>query len=167
MAAVSEQAKAHRREQARRYARDRYRTNKADVDAATARWRQSHPEHAVWVKMRQRCNNPDDKDFADYGGRGITICARWDTFSAFLADMGSRPTPKHQIERKRNHEGYTPANCIWATRFTQQRNTRQTCYITANGVTLARAEWADRTGIPNETIRGRLRRGWSPKAAVT
>jgi len=68
-------------------------------------------EHRIWVKLRNRCNNPRNDKFADYGGRGITVCARWDDFANFLADMGERPTPKHTVERIDNNKGYAPDNC--------------------------------------------------------
>lgn len=82
------------------------------------------PEFNVWCKMRQRCNNPKSPDFENYGGRGITVCERWQDFAAFMADMGERPSPAHTLERENNDKGYGPDNCIWATRDIQARNRR-------------------------------------------
>lgn len=83
------------------------------------------PEFNVWCKMRDRCQNPRSGDFKNYGGRGITVCARWrDDFAAFLSDMGPRPSAAHSIERKDNEAGYSPANCVWATKDVQAKNRR-------------------------------------------
>lgn len=76
--------------------------------------------------MRHRCNNPSAADWANYGGRGIVVCERWDSFETFLADMGPRPSRSHSIERNDNERGYEPGNCRWATAAEQGRNTRST-----------------------------------------
>jgi hypothetical protein len=76
--------------------------------------------------MRKRCGDPRNIGWSDYGGRGITVCGRWrDSFENFLADMGSKPTPQHSIDRINNDGNYEPANCRWASRSEQERNKRQ------------------------------------------
>lgn len=82
-------------------------------------------EYKVWISMKQRCTNPKVKNFNNYGGRGIAVCDRWiNSFEAFLADVGPRPSSKHWIERVNNDGNYEPANCTWATAAEQLKNRR-------------------------------------------
>ena len=83
------------------------------------------PTHRAWVAMRQRCLNKNHPQYKDYGGRGITISATWNDFSVFLNDMGVKPIGM-SLERLNNNLGYSKDNCCWASRQTQQRNTRYT-----------------------------------------
>ena len=84
--------------------------------------RVASPEYRSWQLMRNRCNNPKSKDYSYYGGRGITITSDWDTFEAFLVDMGVRPSKLHTLDRIDSNGSYNKANCRWATRQTQARN---------------------------------------------
>ena len=79
--------------------------------------------------MRNRCNNPSSPHYSDYGGRGITVCDRWNDFTLFLEDMGERPSLSLSIERLENDLGYSPDNCIWATRVQQNNNRRMPTFI--------------------------------------
>lgn len=89
--------------------------------------RRPTPERQAYSNMVQRCENPRHPHYRNYGGRGIAICARWrESFAAFLADVGPRPSPAHSLDRIDNERGYEPANCRWATRAQQQQNRRHT-----------------------------------------
>lgn len=133
-----------------------------------ARRKQQSPEYRSWCAMHARCYQKNCKDFPDYGGRGIRVCARWRTdFSAFLADMGRRPS-NHIIERKDPNGPYDPMNCQWAHRSTASRNTRRNIWITHRGERLILADWARQSGIPEKTLWQRIRLlGWSTELALT
>lgn len=81
------------------------------------------PEHYSWAAMRSRCNNPKHTAYKNYGGRGITVCAEWDSFEQFLKDLGPRP-PGKTLDRMNVDGNYTPANVRWATSSEQNRNKR-------------------------------------------
>ena len=83
-------------------------------------------EYRSWAHMKQRCLNKNDKDYQYYGGRGIRICKRWKSFAAFYADMGPRPSLKHQLDRKDNDGNYEPGNVIWVLSCINSRNRRST-----------------------------------------
>jgi hypothetical protein len=118
-------------------------------------------EYSIWSGIKSRCLNPRCHAYANYGGRGIKISQSWigaNGFSAFLADMGSRP-PGMTIERQDVNGDYTPGNCVWASRRTQGLNRRNTLYITLNGEILPLKIAAQRTGVNYYSARNRLRRG--------
>jgi hypothetical protein len=79
-------------------------------------------EHNVWLAMRRRCTDPKHPRYHRYGGRGITVCKRWEKFENFFSDMGVCPFDKGSIERKNNDRGYTPSNCVWLLKSQQSKN---------------------------------------------
>lgn len=84
------------------------------------------PEYHVWQSMKRRCSNPNDAEYHNYGGRGISVCARWkSSFVAFYEDMGSRTTPDHSLDRIDVNGNYEPGNCRWATWKEQRANQRR------------------------------------------
>ncbi|WP_284335421.1 hypothetical protein [Comamonas sp. NoAH] len=116
--------------------------------------------------MKQRCNYPGSDEYANYGGRGIKVCDRWnESFENFLADMGERPAG-HTIERKDTNGHYEPLNCVWATMEQQQRNRRSTILIERNGVTKCVKDWCIELGLNPDRVYGRIRRGATPEEAL-
>jgi hypothetical protein len=116
--------------------------------------------YRIWAGMKNRCENPKNKDFGRYGGRGISVCERWQTFSNFLFDMGERPDGL-TIERVKNEKGYDPENCIWATRKVQRRNTSLTVRVVLDGKNISLVEACEVLGVKYQNARMRIRRGWS------
>ena len=124
--------------------------------------------YQTWLNMKQRCSNPAYKQYADYGGRGITVCERWlGSFEAFSEDMGNPPSDKHTIERRETNGNYEPNNCYWATRNEQALNKRNNVNLTFNGRTQSMTEWARELNDHPTTFRSRLVRGWTVEQAMT
>jgi hypothetical protein len=109
--------------------------------------------------MIQRCRNPNNLKYADYGGRGISVCARWRSFENFLADMGERPEGA-ELDRIDVNGDYEPSNCRWATRAEQNRNRRDTNWVRYGGELVCATELAARLGVATSTLRQRVRYNW-------
>lgn len=132
------------------------------------------PEVMAWDMARNRCHNSKAHAFADYGGRGITMCDRWrlgegalNGFECFLADMGLKPSRAHSLDRIDNNKGYEPGNCRWATRQEQMRNTRLNRVITIFGEEATATDWAERAGMDNDVVIARLAAGWKIGRALS
>jgi hypothetical protein len=122
------------------------------------------PLYWVWASMKDRCQNPNNRQWKDYGGRGIAVCDRWIGrvvgFQNFAADMGDRPKGT-RLERIDNDKGYSPDNCCWATPKQQQRNQRVTRWVTIEGVRYRAVDLSDVAGIKTDAIVVRASRGLS------
>ena len=150
----------------------RYRARHPDrvrkiVRDGMRRKRKECPEYSSWLLMNDRCSNPRNKDYKNYGGRGIEVCAWWRSFANFLTDMGPRPGPGYSIDRYPNTNGnYESNNCRWATTKQQNRNTRRNHLITFNGKSQCLSAWAEETSLPWDRILWRLNNGWSIERAL-
>jgi hypothetical protein len=122
------------------------------------------PEMRTWLSMLARCR-PSGR--LHYGRSGIRVCERWqDSFQAFLADVGRRPSERHSIDRIDVRGDYEPGNVRWSTAKEQARNRRNNRLLTIDGETLCIAEWAERERMPYTTIYSRLKKGWSHRESV-
>ena len=122
--------------------------------------------YRIWRHMIDRCESVSDHAFHRYGGRGIKVCRRWKTFENFFQDMGERPAGL-SLERIKNHLGYSPSNCKWATDVEQARNKRNNRWLTADGRTQLLTDWAKELNSDMSLILKRLTRGWSVQDACT
>lgn len=123
--------------------------------------------YKVWSSMRERCHRTTHPDFPRYGGRGIKICERWNSFESFLADMGEKPDGK-SLDRFPDGDGnYEPGNCRWATWKEQNNNTSKNVFVEFNGQKKTIAQWSESTGLTHSQICGRLRRGKTIQEALT
>lgn len=144
------------------------RENPAHLIHGAAKDFQHYPEYDIWLGMKGRVHNPNNKRFKFYGGRGITICQQWlDSFENFYRDMGQRPHPKLTLHRVNNNGNYCPENCVWATKKVQNREKTNTHWQTYQGERKSLADWADITGINYTALHQRLRAGWSVERAFT
>ncbi len=144
-------------------------SRKANAARMTADAFSGAPEYVIWSAMKDRCFNQKHKNFDRYGARGIVVCSEWrNDFPAFLAYVGSRPTPAHTIDRFPNNDGnYEPGNVRWATRAKQAATRSTAIRITIDGQTKCVAEWARERGIKSATVICRLNRGWSHERALS
>jgi hypothetical protein len=111
--------------------------------------------YRIWSNMLTRCTNPNVRAYVDYGGRGITVDARWYKFESFLMDMGESPVGM-TIERIDNSRGYTKDNCRWATLTEQGRNKRNNVVIEYRGVSKCLSAWCEELDVNYGTMWARL-----------
>lgn len=122
------------------------------------------PEYNTWVHMNQRCHNPKNKDYENYGGRGITVFPLWRTsFEAFYMMLGQRPHIDDTIERIDYNKGYVPGNVKWASRQEQVLNKSDNVVLEIDGVTKTVSQWAEESPVSGFTIYKRIKRGWLEK----
>lgn len=128
--------------------------------------KQKHILQRKLCDMKRRCNNPNDKFYKDYGGRGITVCPEWtdkrkghENFQKWAIGSGWREG--FSIDRIDVNGNYEPSNCRWATPKEQSNNRRNNLYVTIHGVTKTSTEWAEEIGIAERSFASRVKSGWS------
>lgn len=124
-------------------------------------------EYKAWVGMKQRCLNPRSTRYHRYGGRGVTLCARWLTFENFFADVGRAPAKHMTIDRIDNNRGYEPGNVRWATRRQQSNNREVTLRGSIDEVEMTLSEIADLYGVRYLTVFQRYKRGLRGRELIT
>lgn len=125
--------------------------------------------YRCWKNMHLRCSNPNYAGWKNYGGRGISVCHRWDRFENFLQDMGEPPEDGTlSIDRIKNWHGYSPGNCKWSTRSQQRRNSRgRKVYVSIDGERMILMDAVRLKKIVSyQAAVNRIHRGWSPYDAV-
>lgn len=120
--------------------------------------------YKTWSGMIQRCTNPKNNKFANYGKRGIVVCDAWKSFDAFFKDMGL-PKNGESLDRIDTNGNYEPSNCRWATQLVQQNNRRDNVEICLNGEKMTLAQYARKHNLNQDKIQQRLKRGWSVQKA--
>lgn len=129
----------------------------------------------IWAEMKQRCCNPNNKSYTNYGGRGIKVCSEWlNDFNAFfnwaMANGYDKKANRSEctLDRIDNNGNYCPENCRWAKASVQSRNTRRTHNISMNGKTQCMMDWCIELNLPYDTVRSRINKlGWNPQKALT
>ena len=125
------------------------------------------PIYRTWNNIISRCNNTNHEAYKNYGGRGITVTDRWkNSFENFYGDMGDRPSNKHILGRIEINGNYEPENCKWLTRTEVNNNTRGNKLLTIDDETRTMKEWSDISKTKYNTIKSRLRYGWTHKQAI-
>lgn len=136
--------------------------NKQEIAQSKLLKQQHQRLYRIWIDMRQRCNNPNNKRYHKYGGRGINYCQEWTSwlnFTEWALENGYDDTLT--IDRINNNDGYYPNNCRWATQKQQANNRSTSHYITIDDVTKTVSEWAEHFNINKSTIFTRIAKGWT------
>ena len=130
----------------------------------------SDPFYPTWYGMMRRCYHKENHNYANYGGRGITVCDEWHNPQCFIDWARSTAGYKNHsltLDRIDNSKGYSPENCKWSTPLSQANNRRNNSLEVINGETKTLAEWCRLYGIKCETVRSRQKRGMSLLEALT
>jgi len=135
----------------------RERVVEASTTHGMARQREQHPVYAVWRAMLQRCENPNNKPYKDYGGRGIKVCPEWHDSQVFIDWALANGWQKGlTLDRIDNNGNYEPDNCHWVTRKENNRNKRSNRLITFDGKTQTMAGWAEELHVSIQTLYARI-----------
>lgn len=114
--------------------------------------------YRTWVAMLSRCRNPNDNNYIHYGGRGITVCEKWNKFENFFSDMGDLPFYEAQLDRINNESGYSPENCRWVTASQNCRNKRNNTRIQTHLGKEVQKELLEKIGWTKDQFRWFLKR---------
>lgn len=132
------------------------------------RFRYGKRLYRIWVEMRRRCRAENRPAYANYGGRGIAVCAEWQDYEQFAQwALHNGYSDDLTIERKNVNAGYSPENCTWITRGEQARNRRNNRKLTCGGQTKTAAEWAREAGMEKHTVLNRVRNGMTVSEAIS
>lgn len=133
-----------------------------------------HPLFKTWSGMIDRCHNSNSPLYPYYGSRGIEVCERWlrgnstvSAFECFCTDMGDKPSSELSIERRDVNGNYEPSNCEWANPEVQSNNKTNNVHIDFDGRRMTVSQWSRETGISRETLRTRMKMGWSSHDVLT
>jgi len=121
--------------------------------------------YGIWQAFKDRCNNPNRKDYKYYGGKGVTYDPAWESFENFLADMGEAPKGL-TLDRIDGNKGYSKSNCRWATRNQQTYNSIRVKWLEIDGVSKSISDWIREAGIARTTFYKRLKKGYTEKEAL-
>ena len=145
------------------YVREIFAKNQVPTHGLT---RERPRPYRIWSGMRQRCNDQKNKDYPNYGGRGIKICPEWDDYLTFWEDMKEGYSDQLTIDRIDNMKGYSKDNCKWSTTKQQINNTRVNRLVTYKGETTTTTLWAEKIGMSSALLRYRLDSGYSVEEAI-
>lgn len=141
-----------------------------DYPAGTTHGLSKTKEYMHYIAMKSRCYNPKNKDYKNYGGRGIIVCQRWldeeDGFMNFYSDMAPTYVNGWTLDRIDPNGNYTPENCRWAPRIVQTNNTRSNVMINYNNHNMTLTDWTRAFGVNTNTARVRIQRGWNFEEAM-
>ena len=126
--------------------------------------RRSDPLYGVWRAMRERCDNPLDPAYENYGGRGIALCEEWHDFDTFREwAVASGYERGLTLDREDNDGDYSPSNCRWVTRLVNNNNKRNNLWLEYNGEMKTASQWAREVGSDRRTMCSRVRNWDDPE----
>jgi hypothetical protein len=139
-------------------------TKQMQSEARRSHGMSKHPAYPVWRSMNDRCRLPTHPAWANYGGRGITVCRRWQSsFENFWSDMGASYARGLDLDRRDNEQGYSPENCRWVSRRVNSNNTRANHRVETPAGRMTINQAAEVSGIGRTTIAYRVSNGWPPE----
>lgn len=122
--------------------------------------------HEAWTNMKRRCNDPNNKSYPNYGGRGITYDESWEEFRGFYEDMKEGYDDRLTLDRIDVNGPYSKENCRWVDMEEQANNKTSNRMLTYQGETLTMSQMARKHGLPVDLLKGRLYKGWTVKDAI-